>query len=72
MGFSRLGLAIGGAIGYIGGGWLFDLGQIGAPARASVDDAGHYWHLHFLRWVGSLARNAPRRLLERDARFDIS
>lgn len=24
MGFSRLGLAIGGAIGYIGGGWLFD------------------------------------------------
>ncbi|MEN3024438.1 hypothetical protein ABC439_35935, partial [Pseudomonas aeruginosa] len=27
MGFSRLGLAIGGAIGYIGGGWLFDLGK---------------------------------------------
>ena len=26
MEFSRLGLAIGGAIGYIGGGWLFDLG----------------------------------------------
>ena len=22
-------------------------GQIGAPARASVDDAGHHWHLHF-------------------------
>ncbi|SUH32723.1 multidrug resistance protein MdtH [Salmonella enterica subsp. enterica] len=27
MGFSRLGLAIGGAIGYIGGGWLFDMGK---------------------------------------------
>jgi DHA1 family multidrug resistance protein-like MFS transporter len=27
MGFSRLGLAIGGAIGYTGGGWLFDLGH---------------------------------------------
>ena len=27
MGFSRLGLAIGGAVGYIGGGWLFDMGK---------------------------------------------
>jgi len=27
MGFSRLGLAIGGLIGYSGGGWMFDLGQ---------------------------------------------
>ncbi|MBJ7220589.1 MULTISPECIES: multidrug efflux MFS transporter MdtH [unclassified Brenneria] len=27
MGFSRLGLALGGAIGYSGGGWLFDVGH---------------------------------------------
>lgn len=27
MGFSRLGLAFGGAIGYTGGGWLYDLGK---------------------------------------------
>lgn len=27
MGFSRLGLAIGGAFGYAGGGWLFDMGH---------------------------------------------
>jgi DHA1 family multidrug resistance protein-like MFS transporter len=27
MGFSRLGLAIGGALGYAGGGWLFDAGK---------------------------------------------
>lgn len=27
MGFSRLGLAFGGALGYAGGGWLFDTGK---------------------------------------------
>ena len=27
MGFSRLGLALGGALGYAGGGWLFDAGK---------------------------------------------
>lgn len=27
MGFSRLGLAFGGALGYAGGGWLFDVGK---------------------------------------------
>ena len=27
MGFSRLGLAIGGALGYAGGGWLYDAGK---------------------------------------------
>ncbi len=27
MGFSRLGLAFGGALGYAGGGWLFDAGK---------------------------------------------
>lgn len=32
MGFSRLGLALGGAIGYIGGGWLYDKGrELGQP-----------------------------------------
>ncbi|WP_312774968.1 multidrug efflux MFS transporter MdtH [Atlantibacter hermannii] len=32
MGFSRLGLAIGGAFGYAGGGWLFDMGHtLGQP-----------------------------------------
>ncbi|CBJ81342.1 multidrug transport protein (MFS family) [Xenorhabdus bovienii str. Jollieti] len=28
MGFSRLGLALGGAIGYTGGGWLYDTGRV--------------------------------------------
>lgn len=28
MGFSRLGLAFGGALGYTGGGWLFDMGKV--------------------------------------------
>jgi len=27
LGFSRLGLALGGAIGYSGGGWLYDVGH---------------------------------------------
>jgi len=32
MGFSRLGLAFGGALGYTGGGWLFDAGkELGQP-----------------------------------------
>lgn len=32
MGFSRLGLALGGALGYSGGGWMFDLGnQLAMP-----------------------------------------
>ena len=32
MGFSRLGLAFGGALGYAGGGWLFDIGKdLGQP-----------------------------------------
>lgn len=32
MGFSRLGLALGGAFGYAGGGWLFDMGHtLGQP-----------------------------------------
>lgn len=30
MGFSRLGLALGGLLGYAGGGWLFDIGKISA------------------------------------------
>lgn len=27
MGFSRLGLALGGALGYTGGGWMYDTGK---------------------------------------------
>ncbi|MEG2828462.1 MAG: multidrug transporter MdtH, partial [Edwardsiella sp. (in: enterobacteria)] len=27
MGFSRLGLALGGALGYTGGGWMYDIGR---------------------------------------------
>ena len=27
MGFSRLGLALGGALGYTGGGWMYDTGH---------------------------------------------
>ena len=27
MGFSRLGLALGGALGYTGGGWMYDTGR---------------------------------------------
>ncbi len=56
MGFSRLGLAIGGAIGYIGGGWLFGW----ANRRTSQSFRGYWAVLASLRWVGSLARNAPR------------
>jgi MFS transporter, DHA1 family, multidrug resistance protein len=37
MGMSRLGLAIGGAVGYLGGGWLYDL------SRA--------WRLGWLPWI---------------------
>ena len=32
LGFSRLGLALGGALGYTGGGWMFDAGrELGLP-----------------------------------------
>ncbi|KPD02896.1 multidrug efflux MFS transporter MdtH [Moellerella wisconsensis] len=36
MGFSRLGLALGGAVGYTGGGWLYDI--------------GHQYHMPHLPW----------------------
>ncbi|WP_369412952.1 MFS transporter [Arsenophonus endosymbiont of Aphis craccivora] len=36
MGFSRLGHALGGAIGFIGGGWLYDI--------------GHWWGVPALPW----------------------
>ena len=36
MGFSRLGLALGGAVGYTGGGWMYDL--------------GHEYHMPQLPW----------------------
>lgn len=36
MGFSRLGLALGGAVGYTGGGWMYDI--------------GHQWNMPQLPW----------------------
>lgn len=36
MGFSRLGLALGGAVGYTGGGWMYDI--------------GHQWNIPQLPW----------------------
>ncbi len=66
MGFSRLGWRLAAllVISVVAGCLTW---ANGAPARASVDDAGNYWHLHFLAlgWQFSQKR-AARRLLERD------
>ncbi len=67
MGFSRLGLGLVALLVIsVAAGCLTWANR--APARASVDDAGNYWHLHFpwLGWQFSQKR-AARRLLERDA-----
>ena len=68
MGFSRLGLAIGGAIGYIGGGWLFDLGKSAHQPELPWMMLGIIGIFTFLAlgWQFSQKR-AARRLLERDA-----
>ena len=68
MGFSRLGLAIGGAIGYIGGGWLFDLGKSAHQPELPWMMLGIIGIFTFLAlgWQFSQKRTA-RRLLERDA-----
>jgi hypothetical protein len=57
MGFSRLGLAFGGALGYAGGGWLFDAGKALSQPTA-VDDAGADWPYHLFRPAGG---NLPKR-----------
>lgn len=68
MGFSRLGLAIGGAIGYIGGGWLFDLGKSTQQPELPWMMLGVIGIITFLAlgWQFSHKR-AARRLLEHDA-----
>ncbi|MCI4071150.1 multidrug efflux MFS transporter MdtH [Dickeya dianthicola] len=58
MGFSRMGLALGGALGYSGGGWLFDTGKaLGQPALpwcmlgiiGMLTMAALYWQFHLRR-----------------------
>ncbi|MCO7261966.1 multidrug efflux MFS transporter MdtH [Dickeya zeae] len=58
MGFSRMGLALGGALGYSGGGWLFDTGKaLGQPALpwcmlgiiGMLTLAALYWQFHLRR-----------------------
>ncbi|MCI4188497.1 multidrug efflux MFS transporter MdtH [Dickeya dianthicola] len=58
MGFSRMGLALGGALGYSGGGWLFDTGKaLGQPALpwcmlgiiGMLTMAALYWQFHLKR-----------------------
>ncbi|WKV51218.1 multidrug efflux MFS transporter MdtH [Dickeya fangzhongdai] len=58
MGFSRMGLALGGALGYSGGGWLFDTGKaLGQPALpwcmlgiiGMLTLAALYWQFHLKR-----------------------
>ncbi|EDQ2702104.1 multidrug transporter MdtH, partial [Salmonella enterica subsp. enterica] len=65
MGFSRLGLAIGGAIGYIGGGWLFDMGKAFAQPELPWMMLGIIGFITFLAlgWQFSHKRT-PRRMLE--------
>jgi hypothetical protein len=58
MGFSRLGLAIGGAIGYVGGGWLFDMGKALAQPELPWMMLGIIGFITFLAlgWQFSLKR----------------
>ncbi|EGP1539294.1 multidrug efflux MFS transporter MdtH [Salmonella enterica] len=64
MGFSRLGLAIGGAIGYIGGGWLFDMGKALAQPELPWMMLGIIGFITFLAlgWQFSHKRT-PRRMI---------
>lgn len=68
MGFSRLGLAIGGAIGYVGGGWLFDMGKATAQPELPRMMLGIIGFITFtaLGWQFSLKR-PTRGMLEPDA-----
>lgn len=60
MGFSRLGLAIGGAIGYIGGGWLFDLGKSAHQPELPWMMLGIIGIFTFLALGWQFSQNAPR------------
>ena len=58
MGFSRLGLAFGGALGYAGGGWLFDAGKaVGQPELPWLM-LGAIGVITFRRYGGNSVRNA--------------
>ena len=65
MGFSRLGLALGGALGYAGGGWLFDMGKALAQPELPWMMLGIIGFITFLAlgWQFSHKRT-PRRMLE--------
>ncbi|NKI74080.1 multidrug efflux MFS transporter MdtH [Dickeya sp. CFBP 2040] len=65
MGFSRMGLALGGAFGYSGGGWLFDTGKaLGQPALpwcmlgiiGMLTMAALYWQFHMKRIEPAMLR----------------
>ncbi len=60
MGFSRLGLAIGGAIGYIGGGWLFDMGKALAQPELPWMMLGIIGFITFLALGWQFSHNARR------------
>ena len=68
MGFSRLGLAIGGAIGYIGGGWLFDMGKALSQPELPWMMLGVIGLITFLALGWQFSHKRPsRRMLEPDA-----
>ncbi len=48
MGFSRLGLALGGAVGYTGGGWMYDIGTSMEYAATTVVFIRHYRLYYFM------------------------
>ncbi|ACS85968.1 multidrug efflux MFS transporter MdtH [Musicola paradisiaca] len=66
MGFSRMGLALGGALGYSGGGWLFDMGKsLNQPALpwcmlgivGMLTLAALYWQFHLKRLEPAILRD---------------
>ncbi|EIQ74150.1 putative membrane protein [Shigella flexneri 1235-66] len=68
MGFSRLGLAIGGAIGYIGGGWLFDMGKALSQPELPWMMLGIIGFITFLALGWQFSHKRPSRgMLEPDA-----
>ncbi len=64
MGFSRLGLAFGGALGYAGGGWLFDAGKASAQPELPWMMLAAIGVITFfaLWWQFSHKRHAPEIL----------
>ena len=63
MGFSRLGLAFGGALGYAGGGWLFDAGKaLSQPELPVMLGVVGFMTLLALWWQFSQKRSASGML----------